>query len=192
MRESILLAGGTDKGRALLESLLPPGQFEHVRMCDGAMETRRAFAGGEWSVVVINTPLGDESGLELAMELAHQSVCGVLLLVKADLAEAVAMRVRDDGVLVVSKPVARPLFDQALGFSMAMRGRLLSLRADNTRLEKKLAELRVVDRAKCLLIERRGMTEEQAHHCIEKRAMDTRQTRLAVAQSIVSGLEQAP
>ena len=192
MRDSILLAGGTEKGRALLQSLLPPGQFACVRVCDGGMETRRALAEGEWAVVVINAPLGDESGLELAIELAHQSASGVLLLVKADLAESVAMRVRDDGVLVLAKPVVRPLFDQALGYCMATRSRVLGLRAENARLEKKLAELRVVDRAKCLLIERQRMTEEQAHHCIEKLAMDTRQTRLAVAQGIVGRLDGKP
>lgn len=189
MRESILLAGGTEKGRALLQSLIPPGRFEHARVCLNGAETRRAFTEEDWAVVVINTPLGDESGLELAIEMAHQSSAGVLLLVKADLAETVAMRVRDDGVLVLSKPVARPLFDQALGYAMAMRNRLLTVHAENVRLEKKLNELRTVSRAKCLLIERQRMTEEQAHRQIERMAMDTRQTSLAVARSIISRLD---
>ena len=186
MREGILLAGGTEKGRAMLEALIPPGRFEHARVCSGGAETRRAFAEGEWALVVINTPLDDESGLELAVELAHQSAAGVLLLVKADLAETVAMRVEDDGVLVLPKPVPRPLFDQAVSFAMATRNRLLSIHAENGRLEKKLAELRVVSRAKCLLIEHRRMTEEQAHRHIEKLAMDSRQTSVAVAREIVS------
>ena len=191
MRESILLAGGTEKSRAMLQSLAPPGRFEHARVCSGGAETRRALAEGEWAIVVINTPLGDESGLELAIELAHQSASGVLLLVKAELAENVAMRVRDDGVLVLPKPVARPLFDQALGFAMAVRNRLLSVHAENARLEKKLAELRVVSRAKCLLVEHLRLTEEQAHHHIEKLAMDTRQTSVAVAQEILNRFDQS-
>ena len=192
MRESILLAGSTEKGRALLQSLMPPGRFEHARVCLNGAETRRAFAEGDWAVVVINTPLGDESGLELAIELAHQSSAGVLLLVKADVAETVALRMRDDGVLVLPKPVARPLFDQALGYAVAMRSRLLSVHAENARLEKRLNELRTVSRAKFLLIERKHMTEEQAHRQIERMAMDTRQTSLAVAQSIISRLENEP
>lgn len=185
MRDSILLACGTEKGRALLQSLVPPGQFGTVRATAGGMETRRVFAEGEWDVVVINAPLGDESGLELAIELAHQSSSGVLLLVRADAADSVAARLRDDGVLVIPKPVAKPLFDQALGFALAMRGRLMSVRAEQARLEKKLSELRVTSRAKCLLVERRGMTEDQAHRYMEKLAMDTRQTRLAVAQELL-------
>ena len=189
MRDSILLAGGSEKGRALLQSLVPPGRFGHVRAATGGMETRRAFAEGEWDVVVLNTPLGDESGMELAIELAHQSSSVVLMLVRAEAAEAVAARLQDDGVLVLPKPVVKPLFDQALGFAMAMRGRLKSMHAEQTRLEKKLAELRIISRAKCLLIEREGMTEETAHRSIEKLAMDTRQTRMAVAQEILSRLD---
>lgn len=186
MRDGILLAGGTEKGRAMLQSLVPPGRFERVQVCSGGAETRRAFAGGEWAMVVINTPLGDESGLELAVEMAHHSAAGVLLLVKADLAETVSLRVGDDGVLVLPKPVPRPLFDQAVSFAMAMRNRLLSVHAENARLEKKLAEQRVVSRAKCLLIEHLRLTEEQAHRHIEKLAMDSRQTSAAVAQEIMS------
>ena len=186
MRENILLAAGTEKGRALLQSLMPPGPSGHVRVAAGGMEARRVFAEAEWDVVIINTPLGDESGLELAIELAHQSAAGVLLLVRADAAEAVAMRLRDDGVLVISKPVAKPLFDQALGFALAMRGRLMSVHAEQARLEKKMEELRVISRAKCLLIERMGFSEDQAHRHLEKLAMDTRQTRLAVAREVLS------
>lgn len=189
MRESILLAGGTDKGRALLQSLMPPGQFEHARVCLNGAETRRAYAERDWALIVINTPLGDESGLELAIELAHQSSAGVLLLVRADQAETVATRVRDDGVLVLPKPVIRPLFDQAMGFALAMRSRLVSLHAESARLEKKLSELRTVSLAKCLLIERLRLTEEQAHRHIEKLAMDTRQTSVTVAQGIISRLD---
>ena len=186
MRESILLAGGTEKGRELLRSLVPPGRFEHTRVCSGGAETRRALAEGDWALAVINTPLGDESGLELAIELAHQSAAGVLLLVKADLAETVAMRVEDDGVLVLPKPVSRPLFDQAVRFAMATRNRLMTIHAENARLEKKLAELRMVSRAKCLLVEHLRMTEEQAHRYIERQAMDSRQTSVAVAQEIIN------
>ena len=53
-----------------------------------------------------------------------------------------------------------------------------------------LADVRVVDRAKCLLIQYRGLTEEQAHRAIEKQAMDTRQTRVAVAQTVIDHYDE--
>ena len=35
-----------------------------------------------------------------------------------------------------------------------------------------------------------GMTEEQAHRAIEKQAMDTRQTRVAVAQTVIDHYDE--
>ena len=55
--------------------------------------------------------------------------------------------------------------------------------------EKKLEEMRLVGRAKCMLMQYRGLTEQQAHRQIEKQAMDSRQTRGAVALEILDTYE---
>ena len=68
--------------------------------------------------------------------------------------------------------------------------RLALLLEENARLADKLAQLRLVDRAKCLLIERRGMTEADAHRLIEKQAMDTRATRGEVATALIEEMEE--
>ena len=189
MGERVLLAGGTEKSRELLQTLAAPGSWECCKLCHSGGETRRALGEGEWSLLIINTPLGDESGLELAMEAAGRTMAAVLLLVKAELADAVAARVEESGVMVVPKPVPRLLFDQALRFAMAARSRLTALRRENMRLEKKVEEMRLVDRAKCALIQHRGMTEQQAHPYLEKKAMDTRKTRGTVAMEVLACYE---
>ena len=104
-------------------------------------------------------------------------MAAVLLLVKAELADTVADRVEASGVMVIAKPVSRQVFEQAQRFALAARNRLTALHAENERLEKKMAELRLIDRAKCVLIQYLGMTEQQAHRHIEKQAMDTRRNQ---------------
>lgn len=190
MQEQILLAGSTEKGRMLLQALLPPGRSEQARVCQSGAETRRALGENDYSLLIINTPLSDESGIDLAVDAASHAMAGVLLLVKAELADQVQEQLTDAGVFVVAKPVARPLFDQAIRYAAVLRNRLMSVCAEKAKLEKKLADVRVVDRAKCLLIQYRGMTEEQAHRAIEKQAMDTRQTRLMVAQGIIARYDE--
>lgn len=184
--ESILLAASTDKGVALLQSLVPPGSFPHTVVCRSGGECRRALLEQQFAMVLINTPLSDESGLDLALETAHSTVSAVLMLVKAELADAVCVRVEEHGVLVVTKPVVRQMFDMAMRYAMAGRSRLLALRAENDRLQRRLQEQRTVDRAKCLLIQYRHLSEDQAHRLLEKEAMDTRQTRIAVAQRVIA------
>ena len=55
----------------------------------------------------------------------------------------------------------------------------------NESLREKMADIRVVNRAKWLLISRLGMTEEDAHYYIEKQAMDTRISRREAAEEII-------
>ena len=75
MGERVLLAGGTEKSRELLQTLAAPGSWECCKLCHSGGETRRALGEGEWSLLIINTPLGDESGLELAMEAPWRRCC---------------------------------------------------------------------------------------------------------------------
>ena len=51
--------------------------------------------------------------------------------------------------------------------------------------EEKMAEIRLVNRAKCLLIERKAMTEQEAHRWIEKQAMDRCVSRKVIAEQIL-------
>ena len=188
MQEQILLAGSTEKSRLLLQTLLPPGASP--RVCQSGAETHRALGETDWSLLIINTPLSDESGIDLAIDAATNTAACVLMLVKAELADQVQMQMENYGVFVVAKPVARPLFDQAVRYAAVMRNRLMAVCAEKAKLEKKLADVRIIDRAKCLLIQYRGMTEEQAHRAIEKQAMDTRQTRVSVAQTVINHYDE--
>jgi len=52
-----------------------------------------------------------------------------------------------------------------------------------------MEEIRVINRAKWVLIKHVNMTEDEAHRLIEKQAMDTRTTRRAVAESIIRTYE---
>jgi response regulator NasT len=184
-----LLVGSSEKSQALLQSLLNGTGFSQCVLASNGAEARRIQAQGEYSLTIINTPLTDEPGIDLAVKTAQSTLSGVILLVKAEMADAVSQKVEESGVLVVAKPVARQLFDQALRLSMTARNRMLMLQNQNEKLQKKIEEMRMVDRAKCALIQYLRMTEQQAHRHIEKQAMDTRQTKMQVARDIVNTYE---
>lgn len=68
----------------------------------------------------------------------------------------------------------------------ATRRRLLGLKHENIKLQKKIEDIRLVDRAKCVLIQHLSLTEQQAHRYIEKQAMDRRISKPEVAQGILN------
>ena len=160
-------------------------QAQAVSAFSGA-QARRALVDGDFDLILINTPLPDEFGHELA-QAACETAAGVILLAKAEIADDVAAKVEDDGVFVVPKPLSRTFFLQALRLSRAARARLSGLRRENRRLQQRIEDIRAVDRAKCLLIECCGMTEPDAHAYIEQQAMQRRCTKRAVAEDIIRG-----
>ena len=52
-----------------------------------------------------------------------------------------------------------------------------------------MEDIRLVDRAKCILISQMDMREEEAHRYLEKQAMDRRTTKRAVAEGILKTYE---
>ena len=102
---------------------------------------------------------------------------GVLLAVKSDQWEEVNARVSPYGVLTLGRPFSRGMFSQAVGLLLASQAKAERYRAENEKLRQKLEELRVVSRAKCLLVEYLHLDEESAHKYMERQAMEERKTR---------------
>ena len=136
-----------------------------------------------YSLVFIHTPLPDEPGIQLALDLSSSRNCCVALIVSGDSYDQVNEQVEDAGVITLGKPVTAQQLRQAATLMSATRVKLADMEKKTATLEEKMEEIRLVNRAKWMLIERRGMDEATAHRYIEKLAMDARQTRLLVARS---------
>lgn len=186
--ERIMIVSATQKSHAMLTQFLTSCgvQAKTVAVSSGS-EARRALVDGDFDLVLVNTPLPDEFGHELAQTAACDTLAGVILLAKAEVADSVAEKVEDDGVFVVPKPLSRVLFLQALRMTRAARSRLTGLRKENRRLQQRIENIRLVDRAKCLLIECCSMSEPEAHAYIEQQAMNQRRTKREIAEHIISG-----
>ncbi len=181
----VLIVSSAEKAvETLRAALREQGAGEADAAACGA-EARRALSACEPRLVLVNAPLRDEFGHELALFAAEKTSAGIVLLVKAELFDSAAARVEDAGVFVVSKPINRALMGRAVRMALAVNSRIMGVRRQNTLLQKKVEEIRLVDRAKCALIQYRQWTEPEAHRFIEQTAMETRRTRAEVARELL-------
>lgn len=177
------------KGHEKLKEWLGAICVGEIVPATGAAQARRRASGDTFSLALINAPLRDESGLELAIDLARNTTAAVVLLVKTEMAAMIADTAMEAGVLIVTKPVNLLLFEQAVKVGIACRNRLLIYKEQTARLQTRYEELKIIDRAKCLLIEHMRITEEEAHRVLEKEAMDSRMTRVRVARKVLERFE---
>lgn len=184
-----LLISGSDKGLDGVTNFLKTCGCGAITVTSSGSEARRMTSHDDFGLILINTPLQDESGYQLALKLSETTCAGIILICKADIAGEMASRTMDYGVCVVPRPLNKTMFSQAIRTGMAFNHRLSVMQKENNKLRAKLEELRYVSRAKFLLISQAQMSEEEAHRHIEKNAMDTRRTRKEVSLEIIAKYE---
>lgn len=180
----VLIVSCSDRHDEFFRALLPQAGFSPVLRACGAGEARQTLARAPADVLIVDAPLRDELGVDFALSAAGGSA-GVLLLVKSELFDKVCYKVEDSGVLTLAKPTSRRMFLSGVHLAAALSARLQKMETKNRTLQEKMADIRAVNRAKWLLIEKLNMSEKDAHYFIEKRAMDARIPRREVAESII-------
>lgn len=186
---SVLIVSSSIKSFENLSQLLNSNGPYEISSANSGSEARRLANNTDYDIVIINSPLTDEFGSNLAVTITEISSSGIILIVKSDVADDISQEVEDYGVLVVPKPIIRQVFFQSLKLSLASKKRISGLKTENVHLHEKIEEIRIVTRAKCILIQYLNMSENQAHRYIEKQAMDLRKSRLQIAQNILKTYE---
>ena len=182
---SVLVVSAAEKFNAGLLPLLPSSGYDPVRVVSDISSAKRAFAERPFDFVIINAPLPDDMGLRFAVDVcAGTETVGLLMLREAYYAE-VTERLTPYGVFTLLKPTAAGRMATALQWMATARERLRKTEKKTLTLQEKMEEIRLVNRAKWILIEHRGMDEPQAHRFIEKQAMDRCVTRYVIAKEII-------
>ncbi len=150
---------------------------------------RRSILERYYDLVLIDAPLSDEMGETFALDVVSECKASVLLAVPEEIYGEVADMVSDKGVLVVPKPVSKENLDRAIKYLTSIQETIRELEKKNLALEEKLEELKIISKAKALLVEKKKMTENDAHRYIGKQAMDSGLSRKRIAERIIEEYE---
>ncbi|MBQ7678816.1 MAG: ANTAR domain-containing protein [Butyrivibrio sp.] len=187
MVHAILIITPSDQFAAIVKRSLR--NFVTIDVRKSGVLARRAILERDYDIVVIDVPLPDETGEELALDITERSRAGVLMVVAQDAFEDVTERVTDHGVMAMPKPFPRDRADRAIRFLAAVQMRMRQLERRVVSVEDKMEELRLVSKAKLLLMEKKGMTENEAHRYLVKQAMNDGLSKKLVAEQVLEDLE---
>ena len=182
---SVLVVSASESFNAATKELLPSSGYLPVHTAANVSEAKRYIAARGFDFVIINSPLPDESGTRFAIDCCRSQTTVVLLLARSDVHAEVYDKVAEHGVFTLSKPTNRNIFLQVLSWMSSARERLRKMEQKTSSIEERMEEIRIVNRAKCLLISQLKMTEPEAHHYIEKNAMDNCIPKKEAAEKII-------
>ena len=182
---SVLVVSSAPKFNDILTQMLPGTDYYPVSFVSNIAAARRELLVRSYDFVIVNAPLPDDLGSRFAIDACGKAGTVALLLVRAEMYEELNAKLTPQGVFVLPKPTSSQTLQQGLKWMASARERLRRLEQKATSIEDKMEEIRLVNRAKWLLIEQLKMTESDAHRYIEKQAMDRCTSRRDVALGII-------
>ena len=184
-----LLVSGSEAQTQRISALLTRARIVPFNHAAGARQALEQFDAGGIDGVLIAEPIAGSSGQELALQLKKRHCMAVLLLAAPEHADAAAALLEQSGVLVLPNDAPESLIVQTIRLLTAVRIQLEQMQHKTEKLEAKVADIRIINRAKLLLVQHLQMTETEAHKYIEKQAMDTSMRRRTIAENIIRTYE---
>lgn len=181
----MLLVSTDEKFIKEVSSLLQDERYEYDASRSAA-DAREKLRRKSFDLVIVNSPLIDEPGEKLCLDAVRCNGTISAVFAASDAFEEINAKVSVHGVFVLRKPSSKIMVLQAISMMICARERLRTLEEKVGKAESKLDEIRVVNKAKCMLIEHEGLTEADAHRHIEKTSMDAGIPKKLVAQIIIN------
>ena len=182
---SILIVSATDSFTSAFADLLSEARYSPINTVTSVSVAKRVLAEKTYDFVIINAPLPDDAGTRFAIDTCTTKQTAVLLLVKNDIHAGIHDKVAEYGVFTLPKPISKTTMTHALNWLESARERLRQFEKKSISIEDKMAEIRLVNKAKWLLISELHMSEPEAHRYVEKQAMDRCVSRRCIAEEII-------
>ncbi|MCR5800633.1 MAG: response regulator [Lachnospiraceae bacterium] len=183
---SVLVVSAAENFNDNLSSLLPETRYSPIKISTNISAAKREYTERSYDFVIINSPLPDDNGTRFAIDIATSSTCtAVMVLARADFFDDVFDTVAEHGVFVLAKPLSKATVGNAMNWMISAREHLRRSEKQTRSIEDKMKEIRIVNKAKWLLISELNMSESEAHRYIEKQAMDLCVSKREIAENII-------
>lgn len=178
---SVLLVSRESKIVSQISAFLVPPLFELTTTSD-FNEARRLATERSFNIIIADS--GDGYDTDFAINVAD-SYSTILLLVPNEHFDEISYRVEGYGILTITKSFEPFYFYNMMKIAIAVQYKVQVLSSQTTKLKVKMEEIKLVNRAKLLLMSNMKMSEQEAHRYIEKEAMDRGMKRTAISEEII-------
>ncbi len=154
-------------------------------VCTSGGEAIRRVRAGATDRFLINLEMPDMTGLEVATIIGDGNLCSVILFVSAEKKALCLDIVEDYDITLFTKPVNISALLSTIEVVLQNRRRIGRMEKELSTLKESLENRKVIERAKGILMKRKGISEGEAYRRIQKMSMDSRVSMKDIAEKII-------
>ena len=182
---SALVISDVEELNTSLQSLLSHSGYDPVSVCKDTDEADLLISSGIPELVIVDIPDGDLSRLQFAADVSAYGIA-IVAVIDREMYTHYLGHFHGKGIYLLPKPISPQLLVIALDWLTATKERMSQIaESSSSVIRMKIDELKLINRAKWLLITELKMDEAHAHRYIEKQAMDSCISKKEVAQKII-------
>ena len=183
---AILIVSSQEQFNTAVKKVIPGGRFNTIEVRKSESAARRELLERAYDIVIIDSPLSDGKATDFLKDIYDKNDMGIIYAVSADKYTKVSAYLVNYGIITVGKLIKDNSLELSIKLLLSMQDKIRESRRQAARLEEKMKELRLISRAKLLLVQN-GMSEDEAHEHIIRTAMNTGLSKKAVAEDIIEG-----
>lgn len=180
----IIAIANKELGEKIKQVLAEDG-FAVTDICTSGNEALRKVRSMKPELLIANYELPDTTGLEISKIVAGNNLCAVILLTNETQRGYVEAVAGDLDIVCVSKPINKALLLNTVELVMKSIRRIRKLEKEIYEMKSNLEARRLVEKAKGVLMEKAGLTEQEAYRRIQKQSMDSGVPMKNVAKIII-------
>ena len=178
---NVLVVTKDDKISTQISTMLVAPMFETMLVSD-FNEARRLCGERTFNIVIVD--FADGEGTDFAVDISD-SLSTIMILSPAQHFDQISYKVEPFGILTMTDTFDQFYFYNMIKIAIAVHYKVQILSTKATKLKEKMEEIRIINRAKLLLMQNLSLTEPESHRYLEKQAMDRGLKRMTLAEEII-------
>lgn len=185
---NVLVVSDVEAFNNNIKTFLPEYRFHNIDFATSINEGKLKYHERYFDMIIINAPLSDDPGIEFAIELSGSENTAVLFSVSNAYYPQVRDKLVGHGIICLQRPTSGKAILQAIDDLCSLREKLRGFEKKSVSVDMKMKEIRLVNKAKWLLIEKQHMTEAEAHRYIEQQSMKLSVSKSKLSEQLIENL----
>jgi response regulator NasT len=182
----IAVADDEQDMRDFLERMLPLLGHQVVSIAETGRELVEHCRTLKPDLIITDIKMPDMDGIEAASIIGQECPTPVILVSAYHDAETIERAEADHVLAYLVKPIGKADLQPAIGLAMRRFSELQALRKESSDLRQALADRKIIEQAKGLLMKLTGADEKEAFHRLQELASQRNQKLIEAAQNIVA------
>jgi response regulator NasT len=182
----IIVADDEADMRDFFEKMLPRCGHKVIAVAETGRELVERCRELKPDLVITDIKMPDMDGIEASIEICREQPVPIILVSAYQDPELLERAGADHVLAYLVKPIGQADLAPTIHIAMRRFAEIQALQQETADLQQALAERKIIERAKGLLMKAAGLDEKEAFHRLQEMASENNQKLVAAAQSVLA------